>query len=86
MKDNHRMVRHGTGCTESYGCPIPRGAQGQAEWGPRQPELMGGNQPLQHRGWNWVIFLVLSNLSHLMIHCFYDSLILWFYENKTVII
>lgn len=44
-KDNHRMVRHGTGCTESYGCPIPRGAQGQAEWGPRQPELMGGNQP-----------------------------------------
>ena len=27
-------------------CPIPGGAQGQDGWGPGQPELVGGNQPV----------------------------------------
>ena len=28
------------------GCPIPEGAQGWIEWGPKQPDLMGSNQPM----------------------------------------
>ena len=36
-----RTVRPWYCCPESCGCPIPGGAQGQAGWGPRQPELMG---------------------------------------------
>ena len=31
-------VRHWHCCPESCGCPIPGGAQGQAGWGPWQPE------------------------------------------------
>jgi len=33
----------------SCGCPIHGGAQGQVGWGPRQPELGGGN-PAHVRG------------------------------------
>lgn len=45
-----------------------------------------GTTSPQQRSWNWVIFQVLSYLSRSVILCFYDSLILRFYENKTVII
>ena len=31
--------------TDTSGCPIPGGAQGQVGWGPGQPELVGGNKP-----------------------------------------
>ena len=31
---------------EGYGCPIPGGIQGQVGWGPGQPDLVGGNQPV----------------------------------------
>ena len=41
-------------------CPIPGGAQGQAEWGPGQPELVGG-EPTHGRVWNWMGFKVPSN-------------------------
>lgn len=37
----------------SYGCPIPGGAQCQAGWGPGQPSMVGGNQPIAE-GWNWI--------------------------------
>ena len=35
-----------TDCSESCGCPIPGGAQGQVVWAPGQPELVGGTQPM----------------------------------------
>jgi len=31
-------------------CSIPRGAQGQVGWGPRQPDVVGGSQPAQCLG------------------------------------
>jgi len=46
-----RFVRHWHCCPESYGYPIPAGAQGQVGCGPGQPELVGGNQPMAG-GWN----------------------------------
>ena len=41
-------------------CPIPGGAQGQDGWGPGQPELVGGNQPMAE-GWDLVDLNVPSN-------------------------
>ena len=35
-----RAVRPWHSCPESCGCLTPRGAQGQAEWGPGQPDLV----------------------------------------------
>jgi len=55
-----------TGCPESYGWPVPGGAQGQAGWGPVQPELVAGSQPMA-LGWNSMIFEAPSNPSHSMI-------------------
>ena len=40
-------------CPEKLWCPIPGGTQGQAGWGPGQPELVAGS-PAQ--GWCWVGF------------------------------
>jgi len=37
----------------SCGCPSPRGSQGQAGWGLRQPDPVSGCQPVA-RGWNWI--------------------------------
>ena len=45
----------GTGCPESCGCPIPGGAQGQVGWGPGQPELVGGSQPMAGVGTGWCL-------------------------------
>ena len=39
-----------TGCSESCGCHIPRGAQGQVGWAPGQPELVGATA--HNRGWS----------------------------------
>jgi len=50
----------------SCGCPIPGGAQGQAGWGPGQPEPVGGKQPMAE-GWKWMIFKAPSNPNHSMI-------------------
>ena len=47
----------------SCGCPILGDAQDQTGWGPGQPELVGGSQPMA-RGWCCVVFKVPSNLSH----------------------
>ena len=68
-----RFVRHWHCCPESYGYPIPAGAQGQVGCGPGQPELVGGNQPMAG-GWNWMDFKVTSNSTILW---FCDSMILW---------
>jgi len=59
-------VRQRHGCPELW-VPIPGGAQGHG-WGPEQPELVGGSQPMA-RGWNWVGFKDFSTQP------FYDSMI-----------
>ena len=41
--------------------------QGQLDWGPGQPDLVGGRSACCRGCWNWVIFKVLSNLSHYVI-------------------
>ena len=51
----------------SCGGPIPGSAQGQVGWGFGQPGLVGGI-PAHGRGWNWVIFKVLSNPNHSETH------------------
>ena len=40
---------------KSCGCPIPGGVQVQIEWGPGQPELVGGNLHMT-RNWNQMFF------------------------------
>ena len=52
--------------TDTSGCPIPGGAQGQVGWGPEKPDRVGGS-PAHSRGLEWMIFKVLSNQSHSMI-------------------
>ena len=39
----HTAVRPWHSCPEKLWCPIPGDAQGQAGWGPGQPELVGGS-------------------------------------------
>jgi len=53
-----RAVRQWHGCPELW-VPIPGGAQGHG-WGPGQPELVGGSQPMA-RGWCCVVFKVSFN-------------------------
>jgi len=38
--EHQRAVRPWYCCPESCGCPIPGGVQGQAGWGPGQPDLL----------------------------------------------
>ena len=45
-----RAVRRWHNCPEKLWCLIPGGAQGQAGWGPGQPELVRGS-PAHGRGW-----------------------------------
>ena len=53
-----RAVRQWHGCPELW-VPIPGGAQGHG-WGPGQPQLVGGSQPMA-RGWCCVVFKVSFN-------------------------
>jgi len=57
-----RVVRRWHSCPEKLWCPIPGGAQGQAGWGPGQPELVGGS-PAHGTGWGGVGFGLPFNLS-----------------------
>ena len=50
----------------SCGCPIPGGIQGQAVWGPGQPDLVRGN-PDHSRGLELNGVKVPSKLSHSII-------------------
>jgi len=50
-----RAVRPWHSCPESCGCLTPRGAQGQAEWGPGQPQLVGAALPLAEIGAGWAL-------------------------------
>jgi len=52
---------------ESCGCLIAGGTQGQAGWGPEQPDLVGGNPAHSTGVGTYMIFKVLSNPSHSMI-------------------
>ena len=45
----------GTAAQRSCGCPIPGCAQGQVGWGPGQPELVVGNQPMAGIGAGWTL-------------------------------
>ena len=38
-----RAVRHWHRCPEKLLCPIPGGVEGQVEWGPGQPDMVGGS-------------------------------------------
>lgn len=58
-----RAVRLWNSCPEHCECPIPGGAQGQAGWGPGQPELAGAVLPIAE-AWDWMGFKVLSNPKH----------------------
>ena len=66
-----RAARSWHCCPEKLWCPIPGGAQGQAGWGPGQPELVWGNQLIASYR-NWMGFMVPSNPSH--------SVVQWVYE------
>ena len=57
--EHQRVVRPWYCCPESCGCPIPGGVQGQAGWGPGQPDLVGYNQHTAE-GWIQMVFKVLS--------------------------
>ena len=50
--------KYQNGCMTSRA--VPGGAQGQVEWGPGQPELVGGS-PAHGSGWGWVDFELPSN-------------------------
>ena len=52
------------------GHPDSEGIQGQAGWGPGQPDLAGDSCPWQG-AWNYVIFMIPSNLSHSMTENYY---------------
>ena len=54
-------------------CPIPGGTEGQAGWGPGQPELVGGALPMAEFGTGWA----LRSLQH---KSFCDPTILCSYE------
>ena len=51
------------------GRPIPGAVQGQAGWGPGQPELVGGTLPTA-AGWNWTDLKIPSSPRHYMILSF----------------
>ena len=47
----------------SCGCLIPGSVQGQAEWGPGKPDLVG-DAPVRGRVYNEMVFKVPSSHSH----------------------
>ena len=51
----HRRVGGNYSVKRKHLCPIPEGAQGQAGWGTRQHELMGGNPPTAGVGTGWAL-------------------------------
>jgi len=52
---------------EVVDAPSLGGIRGQIGWGPGQPNLVGGSPARSREDWNWMIFKVLSNLSHSVI-------------------
>ena len=46
-----RVVKHWNRLPRGCGCPIPGSVQGQVEWGPGQPDAVGGI-PAHSRDWN----------------------------------
>jgi len=63
-----RVVRPWHCCPEGCGCPIPGGAQGQVGWGPGQPELVGGSQPMAGVGAGWALRTLPTSANDFMIH------------------